>query len=368
MTTGAPGRLLTVVGARPQFVKAMPVSRAIARAPGLAEVMVHTGQHHDPALSDSFFRELDLPEPVENLGIHGGTHGEMTGRMLAALDAVIARHAPDLVIVYGDTNSTLAGALAAAKAGVPVAHVEAGLRVFDRTMPEETNRVVVDHLSRLLFAPTRAAVGHLAREGLVEGVFHVGDVMQDAVLAMAALPDRGEGDGVVRRLGLTPGAYAVATLHRAATTDSAASLASAVGYLRQHAARLPVVLPLHPRTREAAARFGVDLAGLRVVAPLGPIDMQRLLAGCALVLTDSGGLQKEAYFHRKPCVTLRDDTEWSETVEAGWNRLWTVNDYRPRREIDDYGAGDAAERIVATIARFVAETLDAPRATTGTRP
>jgi len=363
-------RLLTVVGARPQFVKAMPVSRAIARAPGLAEVMIHTGQHHDAALSDSFFHELGLPEPAENLGIHGGSHGEMTGRMLAALDGVIARHAPDLVIVYGDTNSTLAGALAAAKAGVPVAHVEAGLRVFDRTMPEETNRVVVDHLSQLLFAPTRAAVGHLAREGLVEGVHHVGDVMQDAVLAMAALP--APGDAVTRRLDLTPGAYAVATLHRAATTDSAAALAAAVGYLRQHAARTPVVLPLHPRTREAAGRFGVDLAGLTVIEPLGPIDMQRLLAGCALVLTDSGGLQKEAYFHRKPCVTLRDDTEWSETVDAGWNRLWTVNDYRPRREIDDYGAGDAAERIVATIAGFVArnrgEVLDAHRAMTGARP
>jgi UDP-GlcNAc3NAcA epimerase len=360
-------RLLTVVGARPQFVKAMPVSRAIARTPGLAEVMVHTGQHHDAALSDRFFRELNLPEPAENLGVHGGSHGEMTGRMLAALDGVIARHAPDLVMVYGDTNSTLAGALAAAKAGVPVAHVEAGLRVFDRSMPEETNRVVVDHLSRLLFAPTRAAVGHLAREGLVEGVHHVGDVMQDAVLAMAALPDQIQ-EGVVRRLGLAPGAYAVATLHRAATTDTAASLAAAVSYLRQHASRMPVVLPLHPRTREAAGRFGVDLAGLMVVEPLGPIDMQRLLAGCALVLTDSGGLQKEAYFHRKPCVTLRDDTEWSETVDAGWNRLWTVNDYRPRREIDDYGAGDAAERIVATIARFLAEDLDAPRAVTGARP
>jgi UDP-GlcNAc3NAcA epimerase len=366
VTARAEGRLLTVVGARPQFVKAMPVSRAIAAMPNLTEVMVHTGQHHDAAMSDSFFRELGLPEPAQNLGIHGGTHGEMTGRMLAALDGVIARHAPDLVIVYGDTNSTLAGALAAAKAGVPVAHVEAGLRVFDRTLPEETNRVVVDHLSRLLFAPTRAAVGHLAREGLVEGVRHVGDVMQDAVLAMAALPR--PADSILCRLDLPLGGYAVATLHRAATTDSAASLAAAVGFLRQHASRGPVVLPLHPRTREAAARFGVDLAGLRVIEPLGPIDMQRLLAGCAVVLTDSGGLQKEAYFHRKPCVTLRDDTEWSETVDAGWNRLWTVDDYRPRREIDDYGAGDAAERIVATIADFLDGELAAPRAMTGARP
>jgi UDP-GlcNAc3NAcA epimerase len=355
-------RLLTVVGARPQFVKAMPVSRAIRRAPGLAEVMVHTGQHHDPALSDAFFQALDLPAPVENLGIHGGSHGEMTGRMLAALDGVIARVAPDLVIVYGDTNSTLAAALAAAKAGVPVAHVEAGLRVFDRTLPEETNRVVVDHLSRLLFAPTRAAVANLAREGLVEGVLQVGDVMQDAVLAMAALPQAG--DSVLQRLGLTPGAYAVATLHRAATTDDAASLAAAVGYLRARLAVLPVVLPLHPRTRAAAARFGVDLSGLTVVEPLGPLDMQRLLAGCAAVFTDSGGLQKEAYFHRKPCVTLRDSTEWIETVEAGWNRLWTVADYRPRREIDDYGTGDAAERIVQAIGRFLAIEA-APHAVAG---
>jgi UDP-GlcNAc3NAcA epimerase len=314
-------------------------------------------------MSGDFFQALGLPEPAENLGIHGGSHGEMTGRMLIALDGVIDRLRPDLVIVYGDTNSTLAGALAAAKAGVPVAHVEAGLRVFDRAMPEETNRVVVDHLSRLLFAPTRAAVANLAREGLVEGVSHVGDVMQDAVLAMAAMPM--EGESAPRRLGLTPGAYAVATLHRAATTRSAASLAAAVGYLRARLDQTPIVLPLHPRTRDAAARFGVDLAGLMVVEPLGPLDMQRLLADCATVFTDSGGLQKEAYFHRKPCVTLRDDTEWSETVDAGWNRLWTVADYRPRREIDDYGTGDAAERIVQTITRFLAADIATPRAATG---
>jgi UDP-GlcNAc3NAcA epimerase len=279
---------------------------------------------------------------------------------------VIGRVRPDLVIVYGDTNSTLAGALAAAKAGMPVAHVEAGLRVFDRAMPEETNRVVVDHLSRLLFAPTRTAVANLAREGLVEGVSHVGDVMQDAVLAMAATAaTAATGENVLRRLGLTPGAYAVATLHRAATTQSAASLAAAVGYLRSSLDQTPIVLPLHPRTRDAAARFGVDLAGLTVVEPLGPLDMQRLLADCAAVFTDSGGLQKEAYFHRKPCVTLRDDTEWSETVDAGWNRLWTVADYRPRREIDDYGTGDAAERIVQAIARFLAAEVVTPRAATG---
>jgi len=356
-------RLLTVVGARPQFIKALPVSRAIARAPDLSEVMVHTGQHHDAAMSGDIFQALGLPEPAENLGIHGGSHGEMTGRMLIALEGVIDRVQPDLVVVYGDTNSTLAGALAAAKAGLPVAHVEAGMRVFDRAMPEETNRVVVDHLSRLLLAPTRAAVANLAREGLVEGVTHVGDVMQDAVLAMAAMPVTGQ--GVLERLGLTPGRYAVATLHRAATTQSAASLAAAVGYLRARLTLLPVILPLHPRTRDAAARFGVDLSGLTVIAPLGPLDMQRLLAGCAAVFTDSGGLQKEAYFHRKPCVTLRDDTEWSETVDAGWNRLWTVADYRPRREIDDYGTGDAAERIVQTIARFLSANAAAPRGATG---
>lgn len=358
-------RLLTVVGARPQFVKALPVSRAIARTPGLSEVMIHTGQHHDAAMSGDVFAALGLAEPAQNLGIHGGSHGEMTGRMLAALDGMIDRVRPALVIVYGDTNSTLAGALAAAKSGVPVAHVEAGLRVFDRTLPEETNRVVVDHLSRLLFAPTHAAVANLAREGLVEGVHHVGDVMQDAVLAMAAMPQAGE--TILQRLGLTPGAYAVATLHRAATTETASGLAAAVGYLRAQAGRQPVVLPLHPRTRQAAARFGVDLSGLTVIEPVDPLDMQRLLAGCALVLTDSGGLQKEAYFHRKPCVTLRDDTEWTETVEAGWNRLWTVADYRPRRGIDDYGTGDAAERIVQAIAGFLTEQAASLRVTGTTR-
>ncbi|CAN5377446.1 O-antigen biosynthesis protein WlbD [soil metagenome] len=357
-------RVLTVVGARPQFVKALPVSRALARAPGLSEVMIHTGQHHDAALSDAFFDALGLPEPVENLGVHGGSHGVMTGRMLVALAGVIARVAPDLVIVYGDTNSTLAGALAAAQSGVPLAHVEAGLRVFDRTLPEETNRVVVDHLSTLLFAPTRAAAAHLGREGIVEGVHHVGDVMQDAVLVMAAMPTP-EGEDILSRLALTPGGYAVATLHRAATTGDARGLTAAVGYLRAQAAKRPVVMPLHPRTRDAAARLGVDLAGLTVIEPIGPLRMQRLLAGCAAVFTDSGGLQKEAYFHRKPCVTLRDATEWIETVDAGWNRLWTVPDYRPRREIDDYGAGDAAEKIVASVTAFLGVTAEAPRAATG---
>ena len=221
---------------------------------------------------------------------------------------------------------------------------------------------VVDHLSRLLFAPTRTAVANLAREGLVEGVLQVGDVMQDAVLAMAALPQRGP--SVLQRLGLRPGGYAVATLHRAATTDDAASLTAAVGYLRARLTELPVVLPLHPRTRAAAARFDIDLSGLTVIEPLGPLDMQRLLADCAVVFTDSGGLQKEAYFHRKPCVTLRDNTEWTETVEAGWNRLWTVADYRPRREIEDYGTGEAAERIVQAIEWFLAVDA-APRALMG---
>ncbi|MBO9707853.1 MAG: UDP-N-acetylglucosamine 2-epimerase (non-hydrolyzing) [Caulobacter sp.] len=352
-------RVLTVVGARPQFVKAMPVSRAL-RGAGLAEVLVHTGQHHDALLSDAFFQALNLPEPAENLGIHGGSHGEMTGRMLAALDRVIARHAPDLVLVYGDTNSTLAGALAAAKNGVPVAHVEAGLRVFDRSMPEETNRVVVDHLSRLLFAPTRAAVGHLAREGLTDGVLHVGDVMYDAARMMAALP--ASEPTAAQRLGLSPGGYALATLHRAATTGDAASLGAAIAFLRERASEQPVVLPLHPRTRDATARLGVGLDGLLVIEPVGPLEMQRLLAGCAAVFTDSGGLQKEAYFHRKPCVTLRDGTEWTETVDAGWNRLWTVADYRPRRDIPDYGQGDAARRIAEAINHFLAPGAATPRA------
>lgn len=339
-----PLRLATVVGARPQFVKAAAVSRAVAARPDVAETMIHTGQHFDPGMSRIFFEELGIPEPARHLGVHGGGHGEMTGRMLAALEAALLELRPAAVVVYGDTNSTLAGALAAAKLDIPVAHVEAGLRSFNRRMPEEINRVVADHLSELLFCPTRAAVANLAREGIATGVHAVGDVMYDATLFAAALAR--EHSTILARLRLEPGRYAVATLHRAETVDDPAALMKAIAYLEAAAEQRPVIFPVHPRTRAALARSGRALARVHAVEPLGYLDMHRLLQDAEIVFTDSGGLQKEAYFHRVPCVTLRGETEWVETIAHGWNRLWQVETYRARADIADYGDGHAAALIV----------------------
>jgi UDP-GlcNAc3NAcA epimerase len=338
---------LTIVGARPQFIKAAAVSRAFARAGDGLERMVHTGQHFDPEMSAVFFTELGIPEPAYHLDIHGGGHGAMTGRMLAELEAVMLRETLRAVIIYGDTNSTLAGALAAAKLHIPVVHVEAGLRSFDRRMPEEVNRVLADHVSALLLCPTRSSVENLAREGITTGVERVGDVMYDATLLAGETARRQS--RVLERLELAPKAYAVATVHRAENTDDPAALAAVLDYLKRAAREWKVVLPVHPRTRAAAAHAGLDFAGLTTTAPLGYLDMHRLLQDAALVLTDSGGLQKEAYFHRVPCITLRSSTEWVETVECGWNRLWHGPDYSERREISEYGDGHAAERIVDLI-------------------
>lgn len=339
-------RILTVVGARPQFIKAAAVSRALAAA-GIAESIVHTGQHFDPDMSDVFFAELGIPAPEVNLGIHGGSHGAMTGGMLAALDTLIAARHPSCVLVYGDTNSTIAAALAAAKLHVPVAHVEAGLRSFNRAMPEEINRVLTDHVSALLFCPTRAAVANLAREGITRGVHHTGDVMFDATLDAAR---RARASATVRdRLGLTSGGYAVATVHRAENTDDPVQLKRVMDLLMEQALVQKVVLPLHPRTRQAIKHSDIAVSGLTIIPPVGYLDMAALLDGAACVFTDSGGLQKEAYFHGKPCVTLRSETEWVETIENGWNRLWTEPAYRPRRDIADYGEGNASDRIVELI-------------------
>ena len=340
-------KLVTVIGARPQFVKAAPVSKAIADRDGIEECIVHTGQHFDDRMSQVFFDELAIPAPQYNLGIGGGPHGQNTGRMLEGVERVLLETRPDRVLVYGDTDSTLAGALAAAKLHIPVAHVEAGLRSFNRRMPEELNRVLTDHVSTHLFCPTRTAVANLAAEGITRGVHHVGDVMYDATLRAA---ERAQGRTTLEALGLREGEYSVATVHRAENTDDPARLQAIIDYLRAHAETRPIVLPIHPRTRQAIARLGLATTGLRVVEPLGYLDMARLLAGCVDVLTDSGGLQKEAYFHRKPCVTLRDETEWVETVDAGWNRLWQTDGYAPRREIDEYGQGASAEAIVALLA------------------
>ena len=336
-------KILTVVGARPQFIKAAAVSRAIRETDGLSEVMIHTGQHFDADMSDVFFDELDISPPKHRLEIHGGGHGEMTGRMLAAIEPVLIAEKPECVVVYGDTNSTLAGALAAAKLHIPIAHVEAGLRSFNRRMPEEINRVLTDHLSALQLCPTTKAVENLASEGIRSGVHHVGDVMYDAtVFAVKQAAGRST---IMSDMSLSIGGYAVATVHRAENTDDPSRLQEIIGFLQKEGRKHPVILPLHPRTRQAVARIGVSLDGLKVIGPVGYLDMATLLNGASAVYTDSGGLQKEAYFHRVPCTTLRDETEWVETVTHGWNRLWKGTDYAARGEINEYGDGRAAHKI-----------------------
>ncbi|MEX0734130.1 MAG: UDP-N-acetylglucosamine 2-epimerase (non-hydrolyzing) [Steroidobacteraceae bacterium] len=317
-------RLLQVVGARPQFVKLAPVCRAIgaanARGEQIKSIIVHTGQHYDPGMSDVFFDELDIPQADVHLGIGSGSHGLQTGRMLERLEAVLIERRPHVVLTYGDTNSTLAATLAAAKLHLPVAHIEAGLRSFNRRMPEEVNRIVADHLSDLLFAPTPEAMQNLEKEGLRGRARQVGDVMLDAIRFHAvAARSRSR---VLERLGLTKGGYLVATLHRAENTavDRLATLLEALARLA--AADRPLVLSLHPRTANAIRESGIglpDAAGLRVVAPLSYLDMIQLVGNARIVLTDSGGLQKEAFFLGRPCITLRNETEWVETVSGGGN-------------------------------------------------
>ena len=315
-------KIFSVVGARPQFIKAAVVSRALGERPGFTEVLVHTGQHYDASMSDVFFEELDIPRPDRSLGVGSGTHAVQTARMLVRLEAALVEEAPDAVLVYGDTNSTLAGALAAAKLHVPVAHVEAGLRSFNRAMPEEVNRVLTDHVSELLLAPTGTAVQNLLGEGIEPGrIERVGDVMYDAALHYAG---RADDSHVLERLGLEEGGYILATVHRAENTDDPARLEVLAEALSRVGERVPVVLPLHPRTRgalEGLGRLEAMRAGVRLVDPVGYLDMIRLERAAALIATDSGGVQKEAFFHGVPCVTLRDETEWVELVELGWNRL-----------------------------------------------
>jgi UDP-GlcNAc3NAcA epimerase len=351
-------KILTVVGARPQFVKAAVVARALA-ARGIEEALVHTGQHYDEGMSGRFFSELGIPAPWRNLGVGSGSHGVQTGRMLEGVERAILDARPDRVLVYGDTNSTLAGALAAVKLGVPVDHVEAGLRSYNRAMPEEINRVVTDAVADLLLCPTKAAVAALAREGRLEasGVRCVGDVMYDAVLAFGgrdvALP--ADVESVAGR------PFALVTCHRAENTDDPVRLAGILEGLRLVSRDLPVLLPAHPRTRVAMASAGVDApAGVHVVDPVSYLEMLSLLGRASLVLTDSGGLQKEAFFAAVPCVTLREETEWTELVDVGWNALAGADpariaaaaqaflDGRPRppRPDDLYGDGHAARRIV----------------------
>lgn len=345
-------KILTVVGARPQFIKAAPISHALV-AKGIHEVLVHTGQHFDANMSDIFFDELNIPAPAHNLDINSVGHGAMTGRMLEKLEAVMLHESPDMVLVYGDTNSTMAGALAAVKQHIPVAHVEAGLRSFNRKMPEEINRVVTDHISALLFCPTRTAVDNLAKEGVTEGVHATGDVMYDTTLA--AIERAAQRSKILATLGVAPKTYAVSTIHRAENTDDPERLARVFDWLGEAARQTPILMPLHPRTRKLVTDRLAIPPGITLLGPLGYLDMTQLVHHATGVFTDSGGLQKEAYFHGVSCVTLRDETEWVETIEAGWNRLWTTEAVAtPRGKIEAYGEGRASQYIVELIADHIA--------------
>ncbi len=342
--------IVSIVGARPQFIKAAPVSRALTSH--FNEVMIHTGQHYDYEMSDLFFKEMDMRQPDFNLGIGGGTHGAQTGTMLIELEKVISAVKPDCILVYGDINSTLAGALTAAKAGIPLAHVEAGLRSYNRTMPEEVNRVLTDHISSWLFCPTDAAVQNLEKEGITKGVYQIGDVMCDALLHNLEIARKKS--QILKRMDLKKGEYALATVHRAGNTDNRNNMQSILDTLGSLPTR--VIFPVHPRARKRIEEWKFIVhSNVSLIEPLGPLDILQLQENANCILTDSGGMQKEAYLLGVRCITLREETEWVETVSAGWNSLAGVDAKRIRTLYETwkpqgerpllYGDGHAAEKI-----------------------
>jgi UDP-GlcNAc3NAcA epimerase len=363
-------KIASIVGARPQFIKAAMISMAIARGAGanasapITETIIHTGQHFDDNMSQVFFRDLDIPEPEYHLGIGGGSHGKNTGRMIEAIEAVLVKKRPDWAIVYGDTDSTLAGALAAAKLHIPVAHVEAGLRSYNRKMPEEINRIVADQLSTLLFCPTRTAVENLEKEGFPHRLSHqtrqmmvdVGDVMYDAALYYG---DRAEEKSrIMQALALKPKDFVLATIHRAENADDPIRLQHIMTALNRIAGEIPVVLPLHPRTKKKIVM--TDFPAVSFIDPIGYLDMVMLEKNARVIITDSGGVQKEAYFHGTPCVTARDETEWGELVETGANILAGAESDRIMAAFQQmlhktirtrrlYGNGDSAGKIISAL-------------------
>ena len=352
-------KIVTVVGARPQFIKAAAVSRVIrAKFAGIVtEVLVHTGQHYHEKLSQVFFDELGIPKPKYNLEIFGGFHGAMTGRMLEAIEKVLLEEKPDWLLIYGDTNSTLAAALAASKLHIRIAHVEAGLRSFNIRMPEEVNRIVSDRLSSLLLCPTEEAVVNLSKEGLTTGCYLVGDVMYDVSLYFAEIA--AQRIDILTRNGVAPKKYVLATCHRAENTDDLKNLVGIVHGLAGIAKLRPVILPVHPRTMAKINETGLidDLRGVSLIEPVSYLEMVVLEKNAEVIVTDSGGVQKEAFFYRVPCVTIRRETEWVETVNSGWNVLVgsdpsmiidAVNQHSKRLKFDihPYGQGDAASRVL----------------------
>ncbi len=346
-------KIVSVVGARPQFVKAAPLSKKLREK--FTEVLVHTGQHYDSNMSEVFFEELEIPEPDYNLGVGSGSHGEQTGKMLIEIEKVLLKEKPDLVLVYGDTNSTIAGSLAAAKLHIKVAHVEAGLRSFNRAMPEELNRVVTDHLSDLLFCPTKTAVENLKKEGITRGVFNTGDVMYDATLVFSRQLTVDRKKKILETYQLKPKNYLYATIHRAENTDNPENLKSIILALAESGEK--IVFPVHPRTEKIIREVGIKVSSnVKAIEPVGYLENLVLIENSKKVLTDSGGIQKEAYFLKVPCVTLREETEWVETVADGWNTLVGADKKKIQRAIEKFapkgkqsghfGDGKAASKMV----------------------
>lgn len=345
-------KIVSVIGARPQFIKCAPLSRIIRNSH--KEILVHTGQHYNANMSGIFFKELNIPEPDYNLGIGSASHGEQVGRMLIEIEKILVEENPDLLIVYGDTNSTIAGALAASKLHIKVAHVEAGLRSFDRAMPEEINRVLTDHMSDFLFCPTKVAVCNLKTEGITSGVSNVGDVMVDALLYYSKLAD--QKSMILEERDLISKDFILATIHRPVNTDNAENLFSIFKALFDSDEN--IVLPIHPRTEKYLKHYGLWeklTSKLLIIPPLGYLDMIKLMTNAKKILTDSGGIQKEAYLLGIPCITLRENTEWVETVETGWNVLVGAsyemirdsikNFNTPLSRTNIFGEGDTSKKI-----------------------
>jgi len=344
-----PKRIVTIVGARPQFIKAAAISRIVQRRSDIEEILIHTGQHFDKNMSGIFFDELGIPKPKYFLDINNSSHGDMTGQMLRAIEKILKSECPDIVLVYGDTNSTLAGALAASKLLIPIAHVEAGLRSFNKKMPEEINRILTDHMSNLLFCPTQRAVDNLKTEGITNGVYHIGDIMYDATLfAKDYIKKNIESFNNILNTDINQ--FALMTIHRQESTNDPKIFHKLMQYANKLAQRsnLKILFPVHPRIRNLIKEYRKKSTFL-FLDPLSYFEVQYLLSRASSVLTDSGGLQKEAYFHRVPCITLRSETEWVETIDSGWNRLWTENNYLPQKSIKDYGTGDCSSRVIETL-------------------
>lgn len=354
-------KIITIIGARPQFIKAAALSAIFAASETINEIVVHTGQHYDANMSDIFFDELNIPKPAYNLKIGGGTHGQNTGRMIEAIEEVLLKEKPDMVLVYGDTDSTLAGALAACKIHIPVAHVEAGLRSYNRRMPEEINRILTDQISTILFTPTDGAKDNLIGEGVAADKIHtVGDIMYDATLQFRDIAN--ERSTIIKEHGLSPKNYILATIHRAENTDDPVRMKSIIEGLAASAQK--IVLPLHPRTKSALAKNGIEIPDqITCIDPVGYLDMQVLESGASIISTDSGGVQKEAYFHGVPCITMREETEWVELVDAGANIITGADAKRIKDAIEKfsgttiatsniYGDGQTAKAIAHTIENY----------------